>query len=115
MAVKKISEYPEAVLAQVGKPVTEFDDALAELCADMYDTMYDAEGVGLAAPQIGLNLRLFVMDCSGGDDPSEKIAVQPPAIVAVAKASAHVAGRRRGNDIRMAIRRLFRSVRAGLR
>ena len=65
MAVRKISEYPEAVLAQVGKPVTEFDDALAELCSDMYDTMYDAEGVGLAAPQIGLNLRLFVMDCDG--------------------------------------------------
>lgn len=65
MAVRKITEYPEAVLGKVGKPVTEFDDALAELCADMYDTMYDAEGVGLAAPQIGLNLRLFVMDCDG--------------------------------------------------
>ena len=65
MAIRKITEYPEAVLGAVGKPVTEFDDALAELCADMYDTMYDAEGVGLAAPQIGLNLRLFVMDCDG--------------------------------------------------
>jgi len=65
MAVRKITEYPEAVLGQVGKPVTEFDEALAELCSDMYDTMYDAEGVGLAAPQIGLNLRLFVMDCDG--------------------------------------------------
>ena len=43
--------------------MTEFDDSLADLCADMFDTMYDAEGVGLAAPQIGLNLRLFVMDC----------------------------------------------------
>lgn len=65
MAIRKITEYPETVLAEVGKPVTEFDDALAELCADMFDTMYDAEGVGLAAPQIGLNLRLFVMDCDG--------------------------------------------------
>lgn len=65
MAIRKITEYPEAVLGQMGKPVTEFDDALAELCADMYETMYDAEGVGLAAPQIGLNLRLFVMDCDG--------------------------------------------------
>ncbi|HQU91909.1 MAG TPA: peptide deformylase, partial [Pyrinomonadaceae bacterium] len=65
MAIRKITEYPEAVLGQIGKPVTEFDDALAELCADMYETMYDAEGVGLAAPQIGLNLRLFVMDCDG--------------------------------------------------
>jgi len=65
MAIRKITEYPEKVLAEVGKPVTSFDKELEDLCADMYDTMYDAEGVGLAAPQIGLNLRLFVMDCEG--------------------------------------------------
>jgi peptide deformylase len=65
MAVRKITEYPEEVLGKVGKPIEKFDQELAELCADMYDTMYDAEGVGLAAPQIGLNLRLFVMDCAG--------------------------------------------------
>ena len=65
MAIRKITEYPENVLAQVGKPVTEFDEELENLCADMFETMYDAEGVGLAAPQIGLNLRLFVMDCDG--------------------------------------------------
>lgn len=65
MALRKITEYPEKVLAEVGKPVTAFDDELAALCADMFETMYDAEGVGLAAPQIGLNLRLFVMDCDG--------------------------------------------------
>ena len=65
MAVRKITEYPETVLAEVGKPVTEFNKELEELCADMFDTMYDAEGVGLAAPQIGLSLRLFVMDCDG--------------------------------------------------
>ena len=65
MAIRKITEYPEEVLAKVGKPVEKFDDELAALCADMYETMYDAEGVGLAAPQIGLNLRLFVMDCEG--------------------------------------------------
>ena len=63
MAIIKITEYPEEVLAKVGKPVTEFDAELEKLCADMFETMYDAEGVGLAAPQIGLNLRLFVMDC----------------------------------------------------
>ena len=65
MAIRKITEYPAEVLGQVGQPVTKFDDELAALCADMFDTMYDAEGVGLAAPQIGLNLRLFVMDCDG--------------------------------------------------
>ena len=65
MAARKITEYPETVLGQVGKPVTEFDAELEALCAEMFETMYDAEGVGLAAPQIGLNMRLFVMDCDG--------------------------------------------------
>jgi peptide deformylase len=65
MAVRKITEYPEKVLAEVGKPVTNFDEELEKLCADMFETMYDAEGVGLAAQQIGLALRLFVMDCEG--------------------------------------------------
>ena len=65
MALRKITEYPEKVLGEVGQPVTDFDDQLRELCADMFETMYEAEGVGLAAPQIGLSLRLFVMDCAG--------------------------------------------------
>src|SRR5215203_2329176 len=65
MAIRKITEYPEEVLGKVGKQVEKFDAELATLCEDMYETMYDAEGVGLAAPQIGLNLRLFVMDCDG--------------------------------------------------
>ena len=65
MSVRKITKYPEAVLAKPGEPVTEFDDALKALCDDMFETMYDDEGVGLAAPQIGLSMRLFVMDCDG--------------------------------------------------
>ena len=65
MALRKITEYPEKVLAEAGKPVMQFDEELEKLCEDMYETMYDADGVGLAAPQIGLNLRLFVMDCDG--------------------------------------------------
>src|SRR3954453_7500107 len=77
MAIRKISEYPETVLNQIGKPVTEFDDALADLCRDMFETMYAAEGVGLAAPQIGLNLRLFVMDCDG-----IKLVAANPEIIA---------------------------------
>lgn len=65
MSIRKITEYPEKVLAEVGKPVENFDEELEKLCEDMFETMYAAEGVGLAAPQIGLNLRLFVMDCEG--------------------------------------------------
>jgi peptide deformylase len=65
MAIHKITEYPAQVLAKIGVPVVEFDAALEQLAADMFETMYEAEGVGLAAPQIGLSLRLFVMDCDG--------------------------------------------------
>ena len=77
MAVRKITEYPETVLGLVGKPVADFDKELADLCADMFETMYKAEGVGLAAPQIGLSLRLFVMDCEG-----VKLIAANPEIVA---------------------------------
>ena len=77
MSIRKITEYPEKVLATVGKPVTEFGEELEKLCADMFETMYDAEGVGLAAPQIGLNLRLFVMDCE-----DVKLIAANPEIVA---------------------------------
>ena len=65
MAIRRITEYPEPVLGKVGEPVTDFDDELKALCDDMFETMYDDQGVGLAAPQIGLSLRLFVMDCDG--------------------------------------------------
>lgn len=65
MSVWKITEYPETVLAKIGEPVTKFDEELEKLCEDMFETMYQAEGVGLAAPQIGLSMRLFVMDCDG--------------------------------------------------
>ena len=65
MSIRKITEYPERVLGQKGEPVTEFGEELQKLCDDMFETMYDDEGVGLAAPQIGLSLRLFVMDCEG--------------------------------------------------
>jgi len=65
MAILKITEYPAKVLAEVGEAVEEFDDGLKKLVADMFETMYEAEGVGLAAPQVGLSLRLFVMDCDG--------------------------------------------------
>ncbi|HEY6568101.1 MAG TPA: peptide deformylase [Actinomycetota bacterium] len=52
----------DPVLRTPGKPVTEFDRKLAVLCQDMIETMYEAPGVGLAAPQVGLSLRLFVFD-----------------------------------------------------
>ena len=65
MTVMKITEYPAKVLSEMGDAVEVFDEELARLCEDMFETMYAEEGVGLAAPQIGLSLRLFVMDCAG--------------------------------------------------
>ena len=65
MALMGITEYPSQVLKEVGEPVAEFGAELERLAADMFETMYAAEGVGLAAPQVGLGLRLFVMDCQG--------------------------------------------------
>ncbi|HZH31774.1 MAG TPA: peptide deformylase [Pyrinomonadaceae bacterium] len=65
MALMKITEYPAKVLNEMGDAVEVFDEQLARLCEDMFETMYAEEGVGLAAPQVGLSLRLFVMDCAG--------------------------------------------------
>jgi peptide deformylase len=85
MSIRKIVEYPAKVLAEAGKPVENFDEDLVKLCEDMFETMYDAEGVGLAAPQIGLNLRLFVMDCDG----IKLIAANPEIIETSGEQSSH--------------------------
>ncbi len=66
MAKRSIRTGEETVLRKVSKEVTKFDDALHALIDDMIETMYEAEGVGLAAPQIGLLKRLFVVDIGEG-------------------------------------------------
>src|SRR2546423_4776511 len=76
MAILEITEYPDKVLKQVGSPVEKFDAELERLVSDMFETMYADEGVGLAAPQVGLALRLFVMDCEG-----VKVVAANPEIV----------------------------------
>lgn len=65
MPTRPIVDYPAAVLLEPGEPVVNFDAELEQLTRDMFETMYQARGVGLAAQQIGLPLRLFVMDCEG--------------------------------------------------
>jgi len=83
MALLKIVFYPEPVLHEVGKPVEKFDQDLKKLAADMFETMYQAKGVGLAAPQVNVSQRLFVMDCSGGEDEMQKFAMVNPKIIHV--------------------------------
>lgn len=65
MPLRPIVDYPAPVLLEPGEPVVNFDSELELLTRDMFETMYGARGVGLAAQQIGLPLRLFVMDCDG--------------------------------------------------
>lgn len=65
----RIHTYGEAVLRRKAKPVVSFDDELRRLAADMCETMGAAEGVGLAAPQVGQSVRCVVIDASGGEGP----------------------------------------------
>ncbi len=69
--VRPITRYGEPVLHQPCAPVTRFDDDLRQLVADMFASMRAAEGVGLAANQVGVGLRLFVLDCP--DDTGEHV------------------------------------------
>jgi peptide deformylase len=79
--VRKILKYGEPVLEQVAEPITEFDTPeLRELIGDMWETMYAAKGVGLAAPQIGLAKRISVIDISVGEDETKKIVMINPEI-----------------------------------
>jgi peptide deformylase len=80
--VRKILKYGEPLLEQCAEPVTDFDTAeLRELIADMWETMYAARGVGLAAPQIGVSKRISVIDVSAGEDESQKLILINPEIV----------------------------------
>ena len=83
MALLKILNYPDKRLNKVAKPVAVVDDRIRKLVADMAETMYAAPGVGLAAVQVGVPKRLFVMDCSGGKDPQERVALINPEVVRV--------------------------------
>jgi peptide deformylase len=62
MAIRPIYETPDPILRQISKPVETFDDELKTLVADMFETMYEAPGIGLAAVQVGVPIRLLVID-----------------------------------------------------
>ena len=76
MALLKIRHYPDPVLKKVAEPVTEFDDSLRQLAHDMAETMYAAPGIGLAATQVNMHIRLVVMDLS--EDNSEPLVFINP-------------------------------------
>lgn len=76
-----IRKYPEPVLSQPGEPVTEFNDELRKFVADMFETTYANQGIGLAAQQVGVAKRVTVIDLSMGKDPKEKLTVINPEII----------------------------------
>ncbi len=76
-----IVKYPDPVLQTPAQPVTVFDDDLRQLVDDMFASMYEAQGIGLAAPQIGISRRLTVIDISFQKDPAQKIVLINPQII----------------------------------
>lgn len=81
MAIKKILEYGTPSLREKSKEVHKVSSKIKTLIKDMFDTMYMNNGVGLAAPQIGVNLRIFVIDCSMGDEPLNPMVFINPKII----------------------------------
>ena len=81
MPLKRIVKWGEPVLHAPSAPVKELDGSVAGLVKDMVETMYAAPGIGLAAPQIGVPLRVIVIDLSVGEEPGKLITVINPLFV----------------------------------
>ena len=76
-----IVKFGNPVLEKPAEPVTVFDDELKKLVDDMFESMYAAHGVGLAAPQIGISKRLAVIDVTFKEDPDAKLVLANPEII----------------------------------
>ena len=79
--IHEVVKYPDPVLARRGDDVTVFDPALATLVEEMFESMYAAQGIGLAAPQIAISKRITVIDISFGKNPKDKLALINPVVV----------------------------------
>ncbi len=79
-----IVKFGDEVLGKVASPVTVFDKELARLVKEMFESMYAAHGVGLAAPQIGISKHLAVIDITCGEDPKQKLVLANPVIISTA-------------------------------
>ena len=86
-----IVKYGDPVLEKPAVPVEVFDDELRKLLADMFESMYAAHGVGLAAPQIGISRRIAVIDVTFKEDPEAKLVLVNPQIV-------HTEGKQKGSE-----------------
>jgi peptide deformylase len=79
--IREIVKYPDPILQKPTEPVTEFNEELRALVDDMFESMYAAHGIGLAAPQVGISLRITVIDLSFQKNPKEKIVLINPEII----------------------------------
>jgi peptide deformylase len=76
-----VVKYGDPILEKATKPITKFDGELEELTEDMFASMYAAQGVGLAAPQIGLSIRVTVIDVTSGKNPEAKLVLVNPEVI----------------------------------
>jgi peptide deformylase len=72
MALRDVLKFPDPRLREISKPIVEIDDAVRELARDMCEVMYDEPGIGLAAPQVGVPLRLIVVDTEWNQEDAER-------------------------------------------
>lgn len=81
MALLKLRYYPDPVLKKKAAKITIIDSSVRKLAQDMLDTMYKSDGVGLAAPQVGVSKRIMVIDVAGEDEPAKPIVFINPEII----------------------------------
>src|SRR3981081_478417 len=79
--IYQILKYGNSILEKPTTPIKKFDDELEQLAEDMFASMYAAQGVGLAAPQIGLSVQLAVVDVTAGKNPEAKIVLVNPEVI----------------------------------
>jgi peptide deformylase len=92
LVIYRVVKWGDPVLEQPAEPITEFGTPeLDQLIADMFESMYAAKGVGLAAPQIGISKRIAVIDCSVGENEKDKVVLINPEII-------HTEGRQNGEE-----------------
>jgi peptide deformylase len=81
LRIHEVVKYPDSVLAKPGAPVTAFDEGLKTLVAEMFESMYVAQGIGLAAPQISISKRITVVDVSFKKNPKDRLVLINPEVV----------------------------------
>jgi peptide deformylase len=103
-----IVKFPDPVLERPAATVTEFNDELRKLVADMFESMYLAQGIGLAAPQIGISKRITVIDLSNQKEPKDKIVLINPEVTLEEGKQVEEEGCLSLPDIRDKVRRALR-------